>query len=158
ADPRFGHFANDRSLSPRERATLLAWVEQGAPLGDPKAVPAPKSWPDGWSVGQPDVVLSMAEPYTVPAQGAVAYQYFTVPTNFPEDKWVQSIECRPGDPTVVHHIIAYLLPKDRDPAERRRGPGDHLGGYAPGDLPSVYPPGVAKRIPAGSSLLLQVHY
>jgi peroxiredoxin/mono/diheme cytochrome c family protein len=158
ADPRFGHFANDRSLSARERATLLAWVDQGAPLGDPKDLPAPKSWPEGWSVGQPDVVLSMAEPYTVPAQGTVAYQYFRVPTNFHEDKWVQSIECRPGDPAVVHHIIAYLLPKERDPAERRRGPGEHLGGYAPGDLPSVYPPGVAKKIPAGSTLLFQVHY
>lgn len=153
ADPRYGHFENDRRLTPRERATLLAWVDQGAPLGDPAALPEAKSWPDEWVVGEPDVVLSMAEPYTVPAQGEVAYQYFVVPTGFTEDRWVQSVEAQPGDRSVVHHIIVYL--DDKQGNKRQRG---HLGGYTPGEMPSVFPPGVAKLVPAGSNLVLQVHY
>jgi peroxiredoxin len=151
ADPRYGHFENDRSLSARERATLLAWVDQGSPLGDLKAVPAPYAWPEGWSAGTPDLVFTMPEPYTVAAQGTLPYQYFRVPTGFTEDKWVRSIEPRPGDRTVVHHIIVYL-------DDKKGGRPEHLGGYAPGDMPSVYPEGTAKRIRAGSDLVFQVHY
>src|SRR5262249_55698995 len=54
ADPQYGHFANDRSLSARERATLLAWLDQGMPLGDPRAIPPARKFPEGWSIGQPD--------------------------------------------------------------------------------------------------------
>jgi hypothetical protein len=159
ADPRYGHFRNDRSLSAQERATLLAWVDQGTPLGDPKDLPPPKTFPQGWSIGQPDVVFEMPEPYYVPAQGVVAYAYFRIPTNFKEDRWIQAAEARPGDPAVVHHIVVFLrdAARDREPG-RRRGPGDHFCGYAPGDLPTVLPEGTAKKIPAGAELFLQVHY
>jgi peroxiredoxin len=154
ADPRFGDFANDRRLTSRERATFVAWVDQGTPLGNPEDLPAPKAWPEGWGVGEPDVVFRMSEPYIVPAQGVVRYQYFRVSTGFAEDRWIQSIEARPGDPSVVHHIIVYLDDKRPD----RRGMGEHLGGYAPGDMPTICPPGTGKRIPAGSDLVFQVHY
>ena len=155
ADPRYGHFENDRRLSPKERATLIAWVDQGTPLGDPKATPTAKTFPEGWAVGTPDMVFSMPEAYVVPAEGVVRYQYFRIPLNITEDRWLQSIECMPGDRAVVHHIIAYLQP----PKERRtQGEPEHLGGYAPGELPCVYEPGIAKFLPAGSEILLQVHY
>ena len=150
ADPRYGHFANDRSLTAAQRATLLAWVDQGTPLGDPKAIPAPRAFPEGWTIGTPDAVLEMPETYTVSAQGTLPYQRFRVPTGFTEDKWVEAAEARPGDRSVVHHIIVYAV-----------GPGghkEHLCGYAPGDLPSVYPPGTAKRVPAGSDFYFEVHY
>jgi peroxiredoxin len=156
ADPQFGHFANDRSLSATDRATLLAWLDQGTPLGDPKAIPAPRKFPEGWSIGQPDAVFEIPEPYYVPAQGVVSYVYFQVPTNFKEDHWVQAAEAVPGDRSVVHHIIVYVI----DP----NGKGDmrarlsHFCGYAPGDAPSVFPEGTAKRIPAGATLMFQVHY
>jgi hypothetical protein len=159
ADPRYGHFANDRSLSAKERATLLAWVEQGNPLGDTKALPPAQTYSEGWEIGQPDVVFEMPETYYVPAQGVVSYVYFRVPTNFQEDRWIQAAEAVPGDRSVVHHIIVYVMEKpggsDR-PGERRRPM--HFTGYAPGDAPSVFPEGTAKRIPAGADLLLQVHY
>lgn len=158
ADPRYGHFKNDRSLTARERATLLAWVDQGAPLGDPKAIPAPRTFPEGWTIGTPDAVFEIPEPITVPAQGTVAYVHVRVPTKFPDDLWVQAAEARPGDRSVVHHIIVYVI----DPALLRGGRPDraegHLCGYAPGDMPSVYPEGSAKKIPAGSHLLFQIHY
>ncbi len=154
ADPRYGHFENDRRLTPKERATLVSWVDQGTPLGDPKEMPAAKLFPEAWAVGTPDVVYEMPAAYTVPAEGVVRYEYFKIPLNFKEDRWLQSVECLPGDRSVVHHIIAYL--DDGKPG--RRGEPDHLGGYAPGELPSVYNPGIGKFVPAGSSILLQVHY
>ena len=118
ADPRYGHFVNDRSLSAKERATLLAWVDQGAPLGDPKQLPAPRTFSEGWTIGKPDVVFELPETYYVPAQGVVSYVYFRVPTNFKEDMWVQAAEAVPGDRSVVHHIIVYV--NDPKAAERAR--------------------------------------
>jgi len=158
ADPRFGHFENDRSLTARERATLLAWVEQGTPLGDPNALPQPRTFPEGWSIGTPDMIFELPEAYTVSAQGVLPYQYFRVPTGLTDDKWVQSAEARPGDRSVVHHIIVYVDDHDRSPERRERRMGAHLVGYAPGDLPSIYPAGTAKKIAAGSDLIFQVHY
>ncbi len=155
ADPRFGHFANDRSLSADERARLLAWVEQGAPLGDVKELPPPKTFDEGWSIGKPDVVFEIPEPYYVPAQGTVAYVHFRVPTNFQEDRWIQAAEAVPGDPAVVHHIVVYLM--DRS-GNLKRGPGEHFCGYAPGEMPTSLPPGTAKKIPAGTDLIFQLHY
>ena len=156
ADPRYGHFVNDRRLSARERATLLAWVDQGTPLGDIKDMPPDRKYPEGWTIGKPDVVFEIPETYYVPAQGAVAYVHFVVPTNFKEDMWIQAAEAVPGDPSVVHHIVVFLL--DQSSRGPRRGPGEHFCGYAPGDLPTVLPEGTAKRIPAGANLLIQVHY
>ncbi len=156
ADPRHGKFSNDRSLTPRERATLLAWVEQGTPLGDPKDAPPPREFPDGWTIGKPDLVIEMPQDYLVPAQGVLEYVRIRVPTHFQEDRWVQAAEARPGERSAVHHIIAYVVPpKD---AKRDRHEESHLVAYAPGDLPSIYPAGTAKRIPAGSDLLFELHY
>ncbi|MFO0893215.1 MAG: peroxiredoxin, partial [Isosphaeraceae bacterium] len=156
ADPRYGRFANDRSLSARERATLLAWVEQGAPLGDPAQVPPARSFPEGWTIGKPDVVIDTPQSYTVPAQGVVEYVRLRVPAVFKEDRWIQAAEARPGDRSVVHHIIGYV----DDHRSKRGGPGSlaHLCGYAPGDMPSVYSPGTAKLIPAGADLIFEIHY
>src|SRR5262249_46221442 len=105
ADPRFGRFQNDRSLTARERATLIAWPAQGAPLGDPARLPRPRTFPEGWTIGTPDAIFELPEPYTVPAQGTVEYVRIRVPTRFKEDVWVQAAEARPGDRSVVHHII-----------------------------------------------------
>jgi peroxiredoxin/mono/diheme cytochrome c family protein len=158
ADPRYGHFENDRRLTARERATLLAWVDQATPLGDPKDVPPPRTFTEGWSIGTPDVVFEVSEPYEVAAQGVLPYQHFQVSTNFREDKWVQAIEARPGDSSVVHHIIVYVDDHGKTPGRGDRRMGTHLVGFAPGDLPSIYPAGTAKRIPAGSDLIFQIHY
>lgn len=155
ADPRYGHFANDRSLTAKDRATLMAWIDQGLPLGDVKDLPPARNDPEGWTIGKPDVVFEIPEPYYVPPQGTVAYVHFLIPTKFAEDKWIQAAEAVPGDPSVVHHIVVFLRDKN---GNMRRGPGEHFCGYAPGDLPTVLPEGTAKKIPAGSDLIFQVHY
>jgi peroxiredoxin/mono/diheme cytochrome c family protein len=156
ADPRYGQFENDRSLTIEQRATLLGWVDQDAPLGDGKAVPAPRAFPDGWTIGKPDLVIEMPEPYTVPAQGTVPYQYFRVPSGFTTDRWAQAAEARPGDPSVVHHVLVGI--DDHKKMDKDRLPQSHFVAYAPGDLPMVLPPGTAKRIPAGSDFIIQMHY
>ena len=156
ADPRHGHFANDRRLTAKERATLTAWIDQDMPRGDSTCDPAPKSWPEGWTIGSPDLVLQMPKPYTVKAEGSLPYQRFRIKTGFTEDKWVQALEPRPGDRSVVHHIVIYLI----EPGKRARSPEniEHLAAYAPGDLPTRLPDGTAKRIPAGSELIFEMHY
>ncbi len=154
ADPRFGHFSNDRSLTPRERATLLAWVEQGSPLGDPSKLPPPRSFPEGWSIGTPDLVLEIPRPNEVPAFGVLDYVNVTVPSNFDRDMWVQAAEILPEVRSVVHHIIVYV----EVPNAGRREGREHLAAYVPGDTPTLYPEGIAKKVPAGSKLHFQIHY
>jgi len=106
ADPHYGVFSNDRHLEKKDIDTIVAWVDAGAKEGDPKYMPPiPKFPEEGWSIGKPDVVLSMTELASVPAEGVVAYRFFVVPTNFTEDKYVQSAEIKRGDPSVVHHVI-----------------------------------------------------
>lgn len=111
ADPHIGKFANDRSLSDAEIRTLAAWADAGAPEGDPKDAPPPLAFTEGWTIGKPDLVLDTGFDFEVPAQGAIEYTYFVVPTGFTEDRWVKEIEVRPGNRAVVHHIIAYVRPR-----------------------------------------------
>jgi peroxiredoxin len=163
ADPKHGSFSNDRSLSKEDRETLLSWIKQDCPKGDLRDLPPPREFPKGWSIGEPDVVFSMDREFNVAAKGGakgIRYQYFAVDTNFTEDRWVQAAEARPGNRAVVHHIIVYIL----KPGEGRRQKGpDGIGdallvAFAPGDLPAVFAPGTARKIPKGAQLLFQMHY
>jgi len=115
ADKTHGAFANDRSLSEADKATLIRWANNGAPKGDPRDMPAAPTYTEGWTLGTPDVVLEMPVDYKVPADGFVEYEYFEVPTNFTEDKWVQSVEVRPGARAVVHHVIVTARPAKPEP-------------------------------------------
>jgi len=108
ADPHYGKFANDRSLSKKEIDTLVSWVDTGAREGDIKDAPAPVQWVDGWTIGKPDMVFEMPHDFQVPAEGTIEYQYIVIPSGFTRDTWVQSAEARPGNRALVHHIIAFV--------------------------------------------------
>jgi hypothetical protein len=125
ADPRHGRFANDRSLSAAEKDVLIAWANGGAPEGDTKDLPPAPKFVDGWQLGQPDMVLQLPVDYKVPADGFVEYEYFEIPTNFTEDHWLEGLEVRPGDRSVVHHVIVSArTPKpDPRPSGIRSAPG-----------------------------------
>jgi hypothetical protein len=112
ADPHIGQFSNNRSLSQKDINTIVAWVDQGAVEGDAKDMPALPSFIEGWQIGKPDVVLSMSEDFAIPANGPDEYIYFTIPTNFKEDKWIQAAEFHPGNKAVVHHAIAFIQPPE----------------------------------------------
>ena len=111
ADPHFGKWSNDRSLSQAEANTLAAWVDSGAKEGNPKDAPKPVTFAEGWTIGKPDVVIDMGVDFKVPAQGTVEYTYFASPTGFTEDKWIKDIEVLPGNRGVVHHIVLFSRPK-----------------------------------------------
>ncbi|HLQ77447.1 MAG TPA: thiol-disulfide isomerase [Terriglobia bacterium] len=107
AEAPAGTFLNERRLTAAEKQILARWADNAAPQGDPKDVPPAPVFTEGWAIGKPDAVVAMAEPYNVPASGTIDYQYFAVPTNFTEDKWVQAIEIRAGVRSVVHHVLVF---------------------------------------------------
>ncbi len=152
ADPQYGKFRNDRSLSQGEIDKLVAWVDAGAPQGDPKDLPPPVHFEEGWRIGKPDLEISMAQPFQVQATGVMDYQHFVVPTHFTEDRWVQVAEIRPGNRAVVHHVIAFVQP----PGSKE--PVEYLAGYAPGAVPVELDPGRAKLVSAGSNIVFELHY
>lgn len=177
ADPHTSKtFSNDRSLSQQEIETIVAWVDAGAPEGDPEARPEPVEFVDGWNIGEPDIVFEMQQEFQVPAEGVVDYNYLVIPTGFTEDKWVERAEIRPGDRAVLHHVIVFVRPPDSTymseatvgeffvPAkyderrEKRNDKREFLIGFAPGTVPEKLEPGQAKLIPAGSDFVLQLHY
>ena len=110
AEGPHGTFANDRRLSDADRNTILRWIDAGAKPGDMKKLPPKPQYATSWVMGVPDLVVSMTEDFTVPAQGTVEYQYFEVPVTLTEDKWVQAIEIMPGAREVVHHVLVYARP------------------------------------------------
>jgi hypothetical protein len=185
ADPHTGKYKNDRSLSQGDSAVLAAWAETGTREGNPKDAPKPVAFTDGWSIGTPDVVIEMSKAYAVPATGTIPYQYLIVPTGFKEDKWVQAVEFRPGNPKVVHHSSIYSREPESDYAKGHAageffqldeevpvGPRKpalgrmfsapdfplHLQVFVPGGDPVVLPEGQARLVKAGSDVVFQVHY
>jgi len=116
ADRQYGTFRNEQSLTQNEIDTIVKWAGANAPEGDPSRMPALPKFPDGWQIGTPDVVFEMPTTYEIPAKGEIEYQYFSVPTNFTEDRWMQAGEVRAGDRAHVHHIIVYV--QDPNPTAR----------------------------------------
>ncbi len=158
ADPRHGQFANDRSLTARQRATLIGWVDQGSPAGDLTLIPTPRADHGGWSIGRPDVVYTMPVEFQVPAEGTVDYQHFRVKTGFDGDRWIRAAEVRPGDRAVVHHVGVYIDLFGPNRGGSARGERPLLAFYFPGEQPSIFGEGIAKRIPKGADLYFEVHY
>jgi hypothetical protein len=161
-DPKYGQWANDRRMTKEEIDTIVAWIDSGAKEGDPKELPPMPKFATGWQIGEPDVVFYMPAEYTVPAEGAVPYQYFSVPSNFKEDRYVEAMEARAGNLSVVHHIVIYVREPDGQLAGQRGRRPDIgtglLGALSPGMTPFIAQPGTAKLIKAGSQIVFQMHY
>lgn len=154
ADPEVGHFRNDLSLTKDEIETIRAWVDGGAPQGDPAVAAPPPQFTTGWRITRPDVVFEIPGSFEVPKSGVLDYQYFEVATQFREDKWVEMAEVRPGERSVVHHAIVTV----REPGDSDWYGGQFLAGYAPGAAPQVWKAGQARLVRAGSTLVFQMHY
>ena len=153
ADPHHGQFRNDRRLSQAEIDTITAWVDGGAQEGNPKDLPPAPKFVEGWNIGKPDQTFSIPE-QRIPASGVDKYQYLTVPTNFAEDRWISAAEIRSTGRSAVHHVIVFLKASNSPGGEGQR----LLVGTAPGEQPTIFPAGYAKKIPAGSELVFQMHY
>ena len=157
ANPEHGKFWNDTSLSEQEKKLVYQWVKNGAPEGNRADLPEPVDYVEDWRIGQPEVVYKMPEPFQVPARGTVEYQYFEVHPGFAEDKWLKAAEVRPGNRSVVHHLVLFYHPGN-GPIDPGEALFHSLAAFAPGMPPSVYFDGISRRIPAGAKLVLQVHY
>jgi hypothetical protein len=107
ADSHYAQLRNAPKLTQADIETLVAWADGGSAEGDAKDQPPDIHWADGWRI-RPDVVVSMQQPYAVHAKGIGEIQHFIVPNPFKEDTWVSAIEIRPGDPSVVHHVIVQI--------------------------------------------------
>jgi len=174
ADPKYGHFANDRRLSQEEIDVISAWADNGAPEGDAKDKPAAKTFQAGWRI-KPDMVIEMPEPFLIPAKGTVNYQYIRVKGNITKDLWVEAAEMRPSNPKVLHHGKVWVLPPgskwmaDAVPGKPYEGVetgkneqmdgNDILGKFNPGlGSQSFDIGGSAKLIPKGSDFVFELHY
>jgi len=168
-------FEDDPSLSSADIATLSRWVLSGAPEGDPRDLPAPLTFPAAWSLGDPDLVLSMPEPMKPNFNQGDVYRCFVLPTNLTEDRFVRAVEILPGARKMVHHVILFIDTSgqaqrldDADPGPGYScfgGPGfsvnalaPSLGGWAPGNQPRFLPDGLGMSLPKGAAVVMQVHY
>jgi peroxiredoxin len=169
ADPKVGHWEGDRSLAPEEAATLVHWVEAGAPRGDgPDPLAAPRAPASEWSLGKPDLVITLPA-YEVPATGVVAYRYATVANPLDKPVWVRAAVVLPGERAVVHHVLTgYNAAAAPAGAGRGRAGGigalgisvfeSSLSGYVPGTDAHAFPDDTGVLIEPGGSFVFQVHY
>lgn len=173
-EPQQLKFADEQRLSDAEIDRIATWVEQGAVEGDPKDLPAPPKLVEGWRLGKPDLILTVAKPFTLPPSGTDTYWNFIFPVPIEGTRWVKAIEIRPGDKRYVHH--ANLL-VDRTGASRKRetepgagfggmeiriesqvfDPDSHLLFWKPGTIPAPEPEGLALRLDKGTDLILNTH-
>ncbi len=158
ADPHIGHFNNDQGMTTKETQTLIHWIEAGAPRGagpdvlKDTAGEAPE-WPS--YLGKPDAIVDLPA-FNVPATGIVEYKNQRVDNPFKEDTWLRAISIKPGDRTVLHHVVSNHVPDPKLP--RAKIPGGSVGSYTPGAEAQVIADGAGAPVPGGGKLNFQMHY
>jgi len=152
-------WSNDPSLSAEDRHDLLTWLASDSrTLGDPADAPAPRSYPNRWSIGEPDLVIPLSREYQIPATGVMPYQIDRVEVPIAEDRWVSAYEILPTARDVVHHVLVFVRPADGSRDEDRNEAGGYWAAYVPGNGSTIYPSDTARRLPAGSVMAFQIHY
>lgn len=144
---------NDRSLTPEEIDTIIAWIDSGVAMGDPNELPPVPTFTDAeWQLGEPDFVAVLPE-VTVPGGGPDVFKDLGGKVNLDEDRWMTAIEILPSNPAVAHHVIAFQIRGfDPDPV------GGWLGAWASGTDPMVFPEGTGRVMKKGHSIIGNMHY
>ena len=166
-------FAGTRALTEKQIEAIARWIDSGAAEGDARDLPAPPRWKDGWQLGEPDLVVEMPEPYTLPPEGTDLFRNFVVPVPLDRDRFVRAIEFRPGNAKVIHHAVIMIdrsrTSRERDAEDPEPGfegmegkgsigsPDGHFLGWSPGKMPSVAPADMAWRLHQGSDFVLMLH-
>jgi Tfp pilus assembly protein PilF len=171
-EPGAGEFVDVRRLTDGQIDVLQRWVTQGTVEGEPADLPPLPTWSSEWTLGKPDLVLTMDRPYTLRAGGEDMYRHFVVPIPITANRYIKAWEFRPGNPRVVHHATMEI---DRSGTSRRLDEQDPEPGYegliahsasapdgyfldwAPGHSPYVAPPGMAIPLQPASDLVLMLH-
>lgn len=161
ADPHYGLWEQDLSLSKEELQTLVHWIDAGAkkdgttdPLAEYKAV-APK-----WDQGEPDMVIQLNNE-EIPATGVIDYRYQEFDVEMDKDIWATGFQVLPGNRQVLHHVLVSLIYPDgfMEPIDRSSPWLDGLlAAWAPGGETEVFPTNTGRVIPKGSKLHFQLHY
>ncbi len=149
-------FRYDRSLSDDQIATIAAWVDAGAPRGNPADMPPPREFADRdiWHIGEPDWIIPIPEPFVVPAEGANWWGDFFADSGLTEDRWIKAVETKPSSEgfPVVHHAVTRVQ-ESADSTE-----GDFLNEYAQGKNGDAFPPGTGRLVKAGTVIRFNMHY
>lgn len=172
----FGDFKNRRALSAEAKDLIARWVAEGCVEGDPADLPPPREFADTWRLAPPDLIVEPTDEYHLEADGPDVYRNFILPVTWDTNKFLSAVEFVPGNPEVVHHILTFLDNSGtaekldaRDPepgySSAQGLPGfiplggvAGVGGWAPGNTPGFLPQGVARVVPAGAKIIMQVHY
>jgi hypothetical protein len=159
-------FKNDISLSDEQVETIVRWIDQGAQLGDPTEMPAPKRWPsdDVWHLAEqynrpPDLVVK-STPWTQKAEGQDQWWQPLVPTGLTEDRWVKGIEIRPSAKgrRVVHHVVTNLVQQEEKYGAVDVNGGGYFSEFAVGKIGDVFRENTGKLMKAGSAIRFDIHY
>ena len=175
-DPSVGEFKYDRSLSDHEIALFRAWSKAGTPEGNPSDLPKAPSFPSGWHLGEPDMVLELPKPFKVHAEGRDIYVHFVFPMDLKQDKYVRAVHVLPSNPRVAHHGVILLDGSGTARKLAKKDGGDHyhnggdpgfitrgfLPGFAPGQMTRELnlkdEEGVGLTLRRGLDIVLQMHY
>ncbi|HQR34354.1 MAG TPA: hypothetical protein PLK30_16565 [Blastocatellia bacterium] len=162
-----GRYDHDPRLTDEEIATITKWVDSGAAKGNPKDLPAPKTWKTGWASGQPDLILTAKRAFTLKAKPTDQYAFFVFDHVFSEDTWIRGIVTKPGNPKAVHHANTHLVPPSLKVPDEGYFEGDFdpsargtimISGWVPGSNDIMLPEGTGVRIPKGMRFGIQIHY
>jgi hypothetical protein len=157
ADPKYGKFSSDTSLTAQEKHILLAWLKQRLPRGDgDDPLAASKPQPKKWELGEPDFVVPLKDRQEIPATGVLDYRYLDSDFVVPRDVWLRAAVCRPENAKVVHHVIARI----RYPQGYQDAPQESylLSTWVPGTPQQAFPAGTGVFVPKGSKFNFEVHY
>jgi len=167
-----GTFQGERRLTSDEIALIARWVEQGGPEGAAADLPPLPKFPEGWRLGQPDLVVTMPVDYELPAEGPDVYRNFVLPLEIPAGKYIKAAEFRPANRRIVHHAVLAMdvtgrsrKQDDADPAPGFKGglnvPGQLFPGglstWTPGREPGPLPEGLSMPWKPGADFVLQLH-
>jgi hypothetical protein len=155
ADPKYGTFTNDPSLTSKEIETISNWVDGGAVKGDVKDQPRLPQFTEGWQLGEPDMIVELPE-VQIPASGPDYFPTPTIALNLTDDHWIRAVEIRPSNREVTHHTAIFST----SAGARLGGSGffDVLAVWAVGTPPTVYPEGMGRWVRKGQTLRTNLHY
>lgn len=171
-EPGHASFIGNRRLTDQQIVMIREWADSGTPEGERSDLPPAPEFPEGWQLGEPDLVFQLPEPYTLPADGQDAFRNFVIPAPVPRTRYVRAVELRPGNARIAHHG---LLKIDRTSTSRRldaetpgsgydgmtmvgaQDPDGHFIVWTPGTTPHAEPDDMAWRLDRNTDLVLQLH-
>lgn len=174
-EPQPLKFAGEMRLSDDQIALIKAWVDAGAPEGNRADLPPEPKFIEGWQLGKPDLVLTAAKPFHLPASGSDMYWNFIFRVPIDRTRWVRAVEIRPGEKQFVHHANI-LVDRMENSRQREKEPGAGFEGmeikiesetfdpdghflfWKPGSAPYEEPAGMALRLDKGTDLVLNAHF